>query len=331
MKKLLLILLTVFVSAAAFAQSSAKRYVLIEHFTNSWCSICASRNPSFYTSIVPYAADIHHIAIHPSVPYQGCVFYQANKSENQGRADFYGIPGTPRVAVNGTLLSSGSTLLPLNTLQAQLNKTSPIAIKVADAISGSTFTTTLDISYLGAVPSGNYRLFVALAEKTINLTTPNGEKTHHDVFRDMLTAVTGNAITPGAAGTTAKLTFSATLNAAWNTSELYALTFLQNMDTKEVLNSGTRFDAAITANSEPKALQQLRIYPNPVRELAVVALENDEVEKAEAFSLSGQRSELVFTANEQQLQIETGRLEPGVYVLKLTGRKGVYTARMLRQ
>ena len=331
MKKLLFIPLIVLMGAAAFAQSSAKKYVLIEHFTNSWCGICASRNPSFYASIVPYAADIHHISIHPSVPYQGCVFYQANKSENQARADFYGVPGTPRVALNGTFLASGSTLLPVATLQSHLNKTSPIAIKVTDAIAGSNFTTTLDISYLGNVPSGNYRLFVAVVEKTINLTTPNNEKVHHDVFRDMLTAIAGNPITPGAAGTTAKLTFTGPINAAWQTSELYALAFLQNVDTKEVLNSGTKFDLTSSASNEPLVQRQVRVYPNPTRDVALVPLENDAVEKVEAYTLSGQRTDLAFSNDNQQVQVETDQLAPGVYVLKITGRKGVYTARMLRQ
>ena len=92
------------VSLALSAQTSVKKYVLLEHFTNSKCSVCASKNPAFFTLIDQYPNDVHHVSIHPSTPYSTCVFYQSNTTENEARADFYNIPGTPRVAVNGTLL-----------------------------------------------------------------------------------------------------------------------------------------------------------------------------------------------------------------------------------
>lgn len=329
MKKLLLAFVcTAFAGALAFAQP-AKRYVLLEHFTNSRCSICASKNPGFYTSIAPYDKDIHHISIHPSVPYQSCVFYQANKTENQGRADFYGIPGTPRVAVNGTLLPNSSALLPLATLQAELTKTSNLAVKVSDTKSGSNFTTTVDLNVLGTLPAGDYRLFVALVEKKINQTTPNGEAVHHDVFRDMLTSVSGDAITLGGAGTTTKYTFSVTANAAWNSAELYALAFVQNTGTKEVLNSGTRFDPVTTGTQEPLPTQ-VRVYPNPVQHTAIVPLPDEGNVRVEAFDLGGRRHEMAYAYDQQQVTLETAQLPAGVYVLKMVGRDKVYTARMVK-
>lgn len=331
MKKLLFILIAVSANIALMAQNTAKKYVLIEHFTNSRCPICASKNPAFYNTIAPYSADVHHISIHPSVPYNTCVFYVANKTENQARADFYGIPGTPRVALNGTFLPSSSALLPVSTLQSFLNQTSPVSLKVSDAMTGSTFSTTVDIRYLNSLPPGNYRLFVALVEKTINQATPNGETVHRDVFRDMLTDVAGDVITPGSVGTSTKLTFSSNISAAWNTSELYALAFIQNMGTREVMNSGTRFDPVVTATQEPTTTRALRVYPNPAGAEVSIPLEQDRISVVEAYSLNGQRATLSFQQAERQVQVNTEALQPGAYVLKLVGQNAVYTARMVRQ
>ena len=93
MKKCCSLLLCLFLASLLSAQASTKKYLLIEHFTNSNCPPCASRNPAFYSLITQaqYADDVHHISYHPSVPYNTCVFYLANKVENNARAAVYGI------------------------------------------------------------------------------------------------------------------------------------------------------------------------------------------------------------------------------------------------
>jgi len=328
MKKLLLIFVFGAFTLALSAQTS-KKYLLIEHFTNSWCGICKSKNPAFYTTIAPYKADIHHVSIHPPTPYAQCVFYQANKTDNQARANYYGIFGTPQVALNGKLSPTTSSLLPLATLQTALaQNTAPLSIKVTDVIANGTISGTIQVKYDQALPAGTYRIFVAAVEKLVTLTTQNGEKEHQDVFRDMLTAIDGDPIGAGGAAQTTQLSYSVALNPAWNANQMYLLVYILNTGTKEVLNSGTRFDASKDIQ-EPTPTHNLRIEPNPAKDMAWFSLGDDSVRKVEVVALNGQRYATNFEVSDGRISVAVDQLPKGVYVVKATGIKKVYTGKMV--
>ena len=97
-KRIPLILLLVLNVLLINAQ--AKRYIFMEHFTNTWCSICGSQNPKFYSVLKNYEGNYHHMTIHPSFPYNQCPLYNANKTENSLRANYYSVSSTPTVVIN---------------------------------------------------------------------------------------------------------------------------------------------------------------------------------------------------------------------------------------
>jgi len=79
--------------------AQVQKNVVVEHFTNTRCGICASRNPGFFTNL-NNNPDVIHLAIHPSSPYSSCVFNQHNSVDNDDRTNYYGIyGGTPRLVV----------------------------------------------------------------------------------------------------------------------------------------------------------------------------------------------------------------------------------------
>lgn len=316
----------------AFAQTAVKRYVLVEHFTNSHCSICKSRNPTFYSTIGQYPVDIHHIAYHPPVPYQDCIFYLANKPENVARTAAYGIDGTPRVALNGSLVPPGNPLLPTATLDALLNQTSPLQLKVTEGTNGAgERTVTVDARSFGSIPSGSYHLYVAIAEQQVNKQTQNGETVHPDVFRKMLPSVSGEPFTPAPIGQTATYAYTYTLDATnWPNGEVYATAFVQNDSTGEVLNSGTRFDPFILDASEP-GLQSLRAFPNPATEESHIGLPaGEQVRELLLFNAAGQRVSTSFLLQQDEVVVPVSGLATGVYLLKITGKNGAYSARILK-
>ncbi|MEZ4917678.1 MAG: hypothetical protein R2792_01130 [Saprospiraceae bacterium] len=165
MKKINTFLLSFLFLGTAFAQGPVQKYVLLEHFTNSKCSICASKNPAFYNLISQYPDEVHHVAIHPSVPYNTCVFYLANPTENNAWAADYNIFGTPRVAVNGELIPSGTQLLPAAMLTGEFGQTSNLWLQVEESGSGNARTATVKAHTMGALSSTNLKLFVAVVEK----------------------------------------------------------------------------------------------------------------------------------------------------------------------
>ena len=103
----------------------------------------------------------------------------------------------------------------------------------------------IDIKSVGAPPSGNYRLFAAIVEKTVNYNAPNSESVHHNVFRQFLTATTGDAVSLAAQGSQTNVSFTYTINSNWVANEIYVLAWLYDATTNTVINSGTKFDALI--------------------------------------------------------------------------------------
>lgn len=330
MNKLSYLLLCLLASAALFAQPLPKKYVLLEHFTNSNCPVCASRNPAFYNLIDDYPDDVHHIAYHPPIPYSGCIFYQANPSENSGRTSVYGINGTPRVALNGVLAPLGGQLLQSALLQSNLGLTSPLSLTVTESGSGPSRTVTIKAkAWADIPPSDGYRLFVAVVEKTILYDAPNNEQAHHDVFRKMLPALEGVPFTPPAAGAEIEFSYDYTVATDWNAAEVYAVAFVQNTATKEVLNSGAQFDAAVSAADEPAA-RALRFTPNPAQDRAFAGLAGDRALGVEVFAGDGRLVSVEYVAENDGVALSTSALTRGVYFVKITGELGVYVGKFVK-
>lgn len=313
------------------AQGSVKQYVLIEHFTNSVCPPCASKNPAFYSLITQaqYADDVHHVSVHPMFPYPSCVFYQANTTENTAWTGLYPISGTPTIVINGATQGTTTPLLSESKLQTFLGKTSPLYLVVKETGSGNSRSVHVKAGAVGQIPQGNYRIFVAIVEKTVNQQTPNGETVHRDVFRKMLTAVSGDAFSAPAVGGAAEFDYNYTISANWNPDEVYALAFVKEIDTKQVLNSGTRFDPAVSPIRE-LATQPLQLSPNPASDEVFFKLPSDEAQEIALYNAGGQLVKRV-KATEAADHFPTDQLPKGIYLLQITGNKGRYMGKFVKQ
>ncbi len=231
-----------FLFATASVIAQVPKYVLFEHFTNTRCGICGANNPSFYQNIgINSNPKLHHMTIHPSTPYPNCFLYQANTTEQNARANFYNLPGTPRVAVNGASTMSVSNTNAATIDNAYCATCSPIEVKVTEQNNNGR-SVSIDIKSVGAPPSGNYRLFAAIVEKMVSYSAPNGESVHHNVFRQFLTDATGNAVSLAAQGGQTNVNFNYTIANNWVASEIYVLAWLYDATTNTVVNSGTKFD-----------------------------------------------------------------------------------------
>ncbi|TNE66987.1 MAG: T9SS type A sorting domain-containing protein [Bacteroidetes bacterium] len=334
MKKFTLLSFALLAATALLAQSMPKQYVTLEHFTNSNCSICGSKNPSFYNLINQYPDDVHHLAIHPPVPYSSCKLYQANTTENSALANQYSINGTPRVALNGTLVPASSQLLPATTLEAALGQTSPVGIKVVEGGAYPDKTVSVTVSVYGTVPAGNYKLFAAVAESTVNYTGNNNEPKHYDVFRAMLPNIDGESITlpPAGGSATYNYTYTFAQPSGWtsNFDSLYVLAYVKNADTKEILNSGTRFDPVFTGTADPQRVQAVNLFPNPATDQVSATINNDEIKRVEVFSINGQLVQTAYNNQQNQVRIPLASLNPGIYLVKITGAKSLYTGKIVK-
>jgi hypothetical protein len=332
MKKISSLLSALLLVSLLAAQGSAKKYLLIEHFTNSNCSICASRNPAFFNLInqAQYADDVHHVAIHPVFPYPQCVFYQANTVENSAWTALYPVQGTPRIVLNGALQNGSNPLLSESNLQSFLGQTSPLSLQVTEAGPNNARTVNVKATALGNIPAGNYKIFVAIVEKTVNQQTGNGESVHRNVFRKMLTAVAGDAFAAPSVGSTLEFNYNFSIAANWKPEEVYVLAFVKEVDTKQVLNSGTRFDPVLVLTQD-LAPTQVQIVPNPVNQFAWIELSDDEAQTVEVFASNGQRVAVAFENQGNIISLPTASLASGVYYVKIAGQKSAYVGKFVKQ
>ncbi len=332
MKKHIAFLFCLFLATLLAAQGSAKKYLLVEHFTNSVCPPCASRNPAFYSLITQaqYADDVHHISVHPMFPYPSCVFYQANMTENTAWTSLYPVSGTPTIVLNGATQSPSNPLLTETKLQSYLGQSSPLYLQVTETGPNSARHVQIKAKALGQIPAGNYKIFVAIAEKTVNQQTPNGETVHRNVFRKMLSAVAGDPFAIPAVGASNEYHFEYSIPSTWNADEVYVLAFVKEVDAKQVLNSGTRFDPILTGTAE-QTMHNVQISPNPTLDFARVELAGDLAQSVEVYASNGQRISVVFDNQGDILTIPTAAFPSGIYFVKITGEKGGYVGKFVKE
>lgn len=305
---------------------NVKKYVLLEHFTNTRCGICAGSNPDFYTAInVENNKNVHHLSIHSMIPYVDCKFYVANKTEQDTRADFYALPGTPRVSVNGAALANVSNIT-ANSIQTFAVETSPLSVLVTET-TGASRTATIKLKTVGILPTGTYKLNVAIVEKKIDYAGPNGETIHHNVFRKWL----NNAdVTLGALNAELTSTFNYSLDPSWSASNIYVLAFVQNNTSKAVLNSGTRFDVT-SATDEPSVDTQVSVSPNPTKEKIFLTFDKITPQYLTVSNTIGQVVERVSALNSTGYELNMSSYPSGIYFIKLKSVEGIALKKVVKE
>jgi len=170
-----------------FLHAQVERAVVVEHFTNTRCGICGSKNPPFYQMLENYP-DVIHIAYHPSSPYSNCLFSQHNPGENDARTNFYSIyGGTPRVVVNGNVVSPSTPLLPENVLLDEIGKTTDYSVSIEHSIlPDESVRAQITLKQTGGKSAEDLKAYAVLTERLVEYAAPNGENLHHDVFRKVL-------------------------------------------------------------------------------------------------------------------------------------------------
>jgi len=315
MQKKISLILGLLISSQIFSQSA--KTVLIEHFTNTKCSICASRNPGFYSTLASYPQVIH-IAFHPSAPYSSCFFSQQNKTENDDRTYFYNTYGsTPDFFLNGKFIPNSNPAITNTTIDTALNQTSPIEVSATEELFGiDSVKARITVRTTGNVGASELLLFAGVAQDTVQYSAGNGEQLHHDVFRKALTKVKGDTIQVPAFNDSLVLYFTYKIQSGWREANLSTIAFVQLTDTKQVLNATKSYRVI----SIPSAIGEIEegsfsIYPNPVRD--VLEIRSQQLDFGLAvmiFDLAGRK---VSDFKLSQNRIDISGLAKGIYFLKI--------------
>ncbi len=247
MRNLLPIFLLLLCGTLILKAQGAKKYVLFEHFTNASCPPCATQNPIFDALYSQNETRAHHVAYHTSWPGFDPM-YQLNTSEPSNRVSYYGVGGVPDMLTNGL-----DSKQPGSVTQADIDgvtsQTSPIGVNVTqELLSDTEGKAEILVTTHGDVPNGNWVIRVAVVEKYIDYGSApgsNGESAFPNVFRKMISGVSGESFTAAEIGGSARFSYDFEIDSEWNKDQIYVLAFVQNNSTKEVLNSGSSIDIPV--------------------------------------------------------------------------------------
>lgn len=324
MKKLFTLLMAALLSLPLISQ--VERKVIVEHFTNSRCSSCASKNPAFYETLESYP-DVLHIAYHPSSPYPNCVFNQHNPAENDHRAYFYDVYGsTPRVVVQGSAIPSQNPLINPQQIDEHVGEASDYKINMTKSeLSDDQHKITLEIERVSGTVNEVILIYAGLAEKLVEYAAPNGEDIHHDVFRKVIFFDTAN-IHP--VGEKKIIEYQYSTQADWNESEIYSFAIIHDGNSLAVKQAGSSLESPSGVGAEQIEELSNVLYPNPTTGMVNINSKyRDRFGKFEFYDLTGKRVKVFETSG----NLDISELDTGLYFVRITERNGrVYSTRLLK-
>ena len=214
-----------------------ERNVLVEEFTSNSSPACANNNQELDAFINTNFSNVCAIKYHLG-EMQPDSFYMANPAQNNERARYYFIQSVPTALVDGIkkfTIPYGDSLNLYRPYFKRLLAGTPVSINVSDErIEGDSIKATININLISPVQSGNFKLRLAAVERYIYQEAPNGERNFYDVFRRAYPDSNGISISLTAGNQSFQFTYLK--ESSWVDSMIYSTAFIQNDDTKEILN-----------------------------------------------------------------------------------------------
>ncbi len=319
MNKYYTIILSLLLSFSLGAQVEKK--VIIEHFTNTKCGICASKNPALYETLGDYP-QLLHIAYHPSAPYSACIFSMHNPVENDERANYYNVfGGTPRAVIEGVALPIQTPLVRTANIEMQLGMTSDFKVTIDNTqVSGDNYKVTVEIERVSLTHSEEILVYIALAEEEIAYNAPNGETMHYDVFRKKLHEETIDLVS---VGSVENIVLDYSMHPDWNPDQIYAYIVINSMISDEVLQAESSLTSIAGIGNNSVVEVKNILYPNPASTTLNIKTEYIEViKKIELYSILGNKVK-EFYPNEI---MNISDLTEGIYFAIITDNNGNLTS-----
>jgi hypothetical protein len=327
MKKGILSLIMLITGSVAFSQ--VEKTILAEHFTNTRCGVCASKNPGFYQNLAGHP-HVLHLAIHPSSPYSDCALHLENPTENDGRTNYYSVyGGTPRLVIQGEAQPFSIDFSSPETFDPYEGQTSPFSINIKEyRIGTDSIRAELTIKAVSGHGHESADIFLACAEDTVFYQAPNGENEHYDVFRKAFTSVEGNMLSLPPEGDSILMSYAIAVDSGWDPDRLYVIGVIQDSQTKEIIQAGkTSSVEYLSSILSAYEIQKNTLHPYPNPASSVITL-GDVSGYVNIYSLDGR---IVYRhdagVRKNDLQIDITSLENGLYVIRNENSSGSFIKR----
>ncbi|MBK7958904.1 MAG: T9SS type A sorting domain-containing protein [Bacteroidetes bacterium] len=315
MRRAFIFLLTI---CAANINAQVPKKIFLEHFTNTKCSVCFSKNPGLLDNLKKHP-EVLFVSIHPSSPYSACPLSIANKVDNDARTNHYTIYGsTPRVVINGGVLSSSANYAD-TALFSAYKGISAFTIKVEQmGVGQDSIKSKISIRRIdNMAPTGNASLYVLLVEDTVFLNGGNGEKTHINVARRMLSPADGETIPlPQNLGDSLVIYKMSYRNPNWSMKRISTVAIMQELMTKTLIQSeisSKGVDFSIPSSIVNTHSESIVLIPNEAQDK--IEIKGYElIENWSVLDLSGRLCLHKGDITSQSINIAS--LNTGVYIFK---------------
>ncbi len=242
------------------AQEVFPRQALCEDFTNASCNPCAAFNPTFFGYTDTTRDRTAPIMYHVWWPGSNDPMYQFNPSDVHTRVNFYGVNGVPAPFTEGQSGFRPSLVRLHHAIQSVVS----LEIFAQYTDSADTAITIRVVAKRGQNDLAKYaqlrgysdvRLFVAVAEESVTYPTPpgsNGETFFPWVMRAMLPDANGTSMNLSQDSAVVSFTYSIDTTVI-DKDSVYVIAWVQDGNTKEVLNAQDVVPAPYTPPPQPSA------------------------------------------------------------------------------
>lgn len=318
----------IFLTAVLFqicvCEAFVPKKILLEHFTNTYCSVCASRNPGLINNLNNQSETVY-LRYHPSSPYPACTLNQFDKNSNDDRCKHYGLYGsTPRIAINGNPLSANLNYASQALFADYIGQLSSFKIKIDQLKTGSKIIIRVTIIKADSSALMSGKLYLALCEDSVFFNAPNGENLHTAVFRKSLTATGGNFLhLPLISGDSSVYLYNTAIDNFPNIDRISVVAILTSATGEYIQSEKSNKQDRDESLSliETKTGVNFKIYPNPTSSEITITPSFSEENYKIIFYDTGMREILVLTGS-GEMKTDVSFLEAGLYFITISPSNG---------
>lgn len=314
------------------------REVLLEVFTSSTCGPCAYYSdltePIFSSEPFNGNSDavnnrLNLIKYHVEIPSPGDPSVNA---ESDQRRNFYSVTSAPSPFYDG-VINGGQTGITSAWELIQAPAKVEMGLTV-NSISLGGIDVFVDVTPTEQV-SGNYTLHIALVNDAYQYTGQNGQDTFKFAMRKMLPDHNGTTVSSLVQGQMQSFnqTYALSFNNNpavgsfdfWN-DDITVVAFIQNNDTKEILQSASQtFD--ITSKIAELEETSFGVFPNPAHSVVNIYPTDQKLTQLYMYDALGK---LVYqTTFSNQLQVDVSDWSKGFYLVQLTNDTGTKSSMVI--
>jgi hypothetical protein len=330
-----------------------QRLPFYETYTSSTCGPCVSANANLKTLFNANPGKFSSVKFQMSWPGNGDPYYT---DEAGNRRNWYGITSVPRVEIDGGFDQNGNNV----TQQIMDDYWAIPSFIELDATflvnsSGQSVDVDVDINPLVNISNNNMVLHIAIIEnETYNNVGTNGEVEFLHVMKKMLPDEDGTNLPSFTAFNSLNYTENYTFNGSyvlppdanspinhatehsiedWN--NLSVVVWVQDMSTKEVLQSAYAVIDPASGITENENELAGTLYPNPTNDITNILFSLDEISDVQ-MTVYNMLGAVVMTKNmgtlsegQQQLTFDASTMENGFYTVIVQAGDRTMTRKMI--